>query len=311
MRGRLAIVLATALLAVLAVWLGRAPDALAPLARVSPGALASLLAVSAVALVVQGMQFGALARLFDVRLARAEWLGLTCVNNLLTYALPVRGGTLVRAAYLHRVHGLALHAYAALTVSSHVMITGVVSVAGMALALGLAARGAALPSWLLIGFGAGPVAVVAGAWLLAALAGRIGRASARLGDHARAFREGLGAWRRRPDRALAFVAITIVVFALHGARMLVALRAVGLEPAWPVALLVHAGAAASAVIAVTPANLGTREAVVGVIAGALGLDARAAVLAALLERSVAALEAAAGSGVLARALRRRLRSPAG
>jgi uncharacterized membrane protein YbhN (UPF0104 family) len=307
-RRPVAIGLAAAALAGLAVWLVRSPEALAPLARVSPASLAGLVLVSAAALALQGVQFGVVARLFGVRLRGVEWLGLTCVNNLLTYALPVRGGTLVRAAYLARVHALPLHAYAALTVSSHVVITGVACVGGMLLALGLAARGAAPPSWLLATFVAAPVAVAAGAWLLAAASERVAGASLALAEHARAFRASLGIWRRRRAHALAFAGVTVGVFLLHGLRMLVALRAVGLSPAWPAAFLVHAGAAASAVLAVTPANLGTREAVVALLAAALGLDPRAAVLAALVERAVATLEAALGSAVLMGPLRRRLES---
>jgi uncharacterized membrane protein YbhN (UPF0104 family) len=301
-----AVVLAGTVLAGLLAWLVRSPDALASLAQLTPASLAVLVAVSAVALAVQGAQFGILARLFGMTLRPSEWLGLTCVNNLMTYALPVRGGTLLRGAYLLRVHGLPLHAYAALTVSSHVMITGVVCAAGMLVALALASSAAPLPSWVVAGFAVAPFAVAAGAWLLGALSDRVARASVRLGEHARAFRIGLGTWRRRPRRAVAFIAVTVGVVLLHAVRMLVALRAVDVSASFPQAVLVHTAAAASAVFAVTPANLGTREAVVGILAAGLDLDPRAAVLAALVERGVAGAEAALGSAVFGRALHRAL-----
>jgi uncharacterized membrane protein YbhN (UPF0104 family) len=308
-RRGVAIALALAGLAGLAVWLAWSPAALAPLTRVSGESLALLVLVSFGALVAQGVQFGVLLWLFGLRVPAIEWLGLTCVNNLLAYALPVRGGTLVRAAYLNRVRALPLQRYAALTVSSHVVMTAVVSLAGMTLALAIG--GEALPPWLLAAFALGPLAVGAAAWALAALSERIARASATLGEHARAFRASLGTWRRRPDRSLAFVGVSGGVFVLHGVRLLVALRAVGLRVSWPAAFLVHAAAAASAVAAVTPGNLGTREAVVGVVAAALGLDARTAVLGTLVDRAVGILEAVAGSVLLGRGLERRMRAGAG
>lgn len=306
MRRPLAIVLAGVVLAGLLVWLGRSPDALAPLAHLSWTSLGALLLVSAVALAVQGVQFGVLVWLFGVRLPAVEWLGLTCVNNLLAYALPVRGGTLVRAAYLQQVRALPLHAYAALTISSHVVMACLVCLAGMLLALGLRATGTALPPWLLAAFVAAPVVAVVGAALLAALGEWIARVFVRLGAHARAFRASLGTWRRRPARAAVFVGVTVGMFVLHGLRLLVALRAVGLALPWPVVFLVHAAAAASAVVAVTPANLGTREAVMGMLGASLGFDPRTVVLAALVERAVVGLEAATGSLLLGRSLQRRL-----
>jgi len=52
------------------------------------------------------------------------------------------------------------------------------------------------------------------------------------------------------------------------------------------------------VFAITPANLGTREAVLAALGVTLGLDVGAVVLAGLLERAVAAAEAAVGSAAL-------------
>jgi uncharacterized membrane protein YbhN (UPF0104 family) len=304
----LALVLAGTVLAGLGVWLARAPDALAPLWRVSPGALGGLVAVSAAALVVQGAQFGVLARLFGLRLRPAEWLGLTCINNLMTYSVPVRGGTLLRAGYLYAAHGFPLHAYAALTVSSHVVITGVVSWLGMATALALALAGTDLPACLLLAFGVAPVVLAAAVWGLATLGVWLARASVRLGEHATAFRTGLGAWRRRPRAAAAFAAVTALVFGLHALRVFAAFAAVELPISVPAALLLQAAIAASAIVAVTPANLGTREAVIVLLAAVLGVDGRTALLAAVLERAVAALEAVVGSAILARPLHRHLRT---
>lgn len=305
---RLTLLVVATVVAGLGLWLVRSPDALAPLAQVSPVALGRLAVASGAALLAQAAQFALAARLFGLRLRPSEWVGLTCVNNMLAYALPVRGGTLVRAAYLHRVHGFALHAYAALTISSHVVITGVLSILGMTFILAGAASALAPPRWMVIGFAAAPLVVGAAAWLLVALSERLAAASPRLGSHARAFRAGLGTWRHRPLRALAFVLISAGVVILHAVRMWVAFEAVGLGVPWAGAFLVHAAAAASAVVAVTPANVGTREAVVGVMAGTLGFDARAAVLAALVERAMAMLEAVVGTIVLGRGLQRRLRA---
>jgi len=260
--------------------------------------LVTLVVVSAAALVLQGYQFGVATWVFGLRLRPSEWLGLTCVNNLLSYALPVRGGTVARAAYLQRTHGFSLAAYAALTVSSHVLIIAVVSVIGMLAALWPGFGGGGAPSWLVAAFVVGPLAVAAGAWLLGAVGTRLGGEGAGWRVHARAFRASLVTWRDHPGRTGAYVAVTAAVAVLHALRLWVAMHAAGASVSVPGACLLHAAGAASIVFAITPANLGTREAVLAAVGVALGLDVGAVVLAGLLERAVAAAEAAVGSAAL-------------
>jgi uncharacterized membrane protein YbhN (UPF0104 family) len=280
-------------------------DAWQPLARLSPANLTALAGVSLLALGLQGLQFGVLARIFGLRLTGREALGLTCINNMMSYSVPVRGGTLVRAAYLQQVHGFALGGYAALTVSSHVVILGLVALAGGALAWTVPAP-RDLAGSLALGFVAAPVALVGALVALAGLAD-LGRRVPGLARHAAAFREGLTSWRRRPGLAVRFVLVSLAVYLAHGLRLWVAFHAIGVGATLPQVLLVQAAVAVASVVSFTPANLGTKEAVITLVAVLLGLAPAPALMAGLVDRAIAAAESLLGGAAFSRGLLRDVR----
>jgi uncharacterized membrane protein YbhN (UPF0104 family) len=284
-------------------------DAWRPLARLSLASLTALAVVSLAALGVQGLQFGVLARIFGMRLTGREALGLTCINNMMSYSLPVRGGTLVRAAYLQQVHGFALGSYAALTVSSHVVILGLVALAGGALAWTVPAHLDVARS-LALGFVAAPVVLVGALLGLAGLAD-LGRRVPGLAGHAQAFRHGLASWRRHPGLAARFALVSLVVFAVHGLRLWVAFRALGVAASLPEVLLVQAAVAVASVVSFTPANLGTKEAVITLVAVLIGLDPSPALVAGLLDRAIAVAESLLGGAMFSRGLLRDVRRAPG
>jgi uncharacterized membrane protein YbhN (UPF0104 family) len=244
-----------------------------------------------------------------MRLTGREALGLTCINNMMSYSLPVRGGTLVRAAYLQQVHGFALGSYAALTVSSHVVILGLVALAGGALAWTVPAHLDVARS-LALGFVAAPVVLVGALLGLAGLAD-LGRRVPGLAGHAQAFRHGLASWRRHPGLAARFALVSLVVFAVHGLRLWVAFRALGVAASLPEVLLVQAAVAVASVVSFTPANLGTKEAVITLVAVLIGLDPSPALVAGLLDRAIAVAESLLGGAMFSRGLLRDVRRAPG
>jgi uncharacterized membrane protein YbhN (UPF0104 family) len=238
-------------------------------------------------------------------LSGREALGLTCINNMMSYSVPVRGGTLVRAAYLQHVHGFALGRYAALTVSSHVVILGLVALAGAVLAWTVPAR-RDLAMSLALGFVAAPVLLVGALWALAVLAA-LGRRVPRLAGHAQAFRDGLASWRQHPRLARRFALVSLVVFVAHGLRLWVAFEAVAVTVTLPEILVVQAAVAVASVLSFTPANLGTKEAVITLLAGVLGIEPSLALVAGLIDRGAAVLESLLGGAAFSRTLLRDVR----
>ena len=248
--------------------------------------LLALYAVGLVGLGVQGLQFREICRVFGLRLTPREWMGLTCVNNMMAYSAPAHAGTLVRAAYLQRTRGFPLAGYAALTVSSHVGILALVSVLAAVVDFawggGRLAALFALVAVLVLGGGAAIARV-------AALARRLGP----LAPHADAFRAGLARWRHAPASAWRAGILTLGVFGLRAAGLGLAFAAVDAAVGAPVALVLQACVALSALAAPTPANLGVKEGVIAAGAAALHVDPASALLAALVDRAVGVTEAAA------------------
>ena len=271
-----------------------------PLAGVSSLTLVGLVVTSLGGLAIQSTQFETLGRIFGLRLRPAEALGLTCVNNMMSYSVPGHGGTLVRAAYLRQVHRLPLAGYAALTVSSNVCILTVVALAGAVLAPGSTAGGTVGGRVSLVMLTA-PVVLLGGLWAVARLAGA-GRRIARLARHAHAFGRGLASWRHHAALGMRFAVLSLGVFAAHGLRLAVALAAVGASATIADALVIQAAVALAAVMAFTPGNLGTKEGVVALMGSTLGIDPSLALLAALIDRAVAVAEALGGGMIFSRTL---------
>ena len=111
-------------------------EAFRPITRV--GWLDALLLVIAffAIMVGNGIFIAIVARAFGIRLGGAEWISLSLASSFANYFLPFRGGTGIRALYMHQVHGFRITEFVS-TLSvmylMHIVINGLIALAGMVL----------------------------------------------------------------------------------------------------------------------------------------------------------------------------------
>ncbi len=262
------------------------------LRAIAPGRIPVLLAIALAGLTALGLQFSSIARVFGTRLSPREWFGLTAVNTMVSYALPARGGLVVRAGYLARVHRMTLPRYGALTAIAMLTTLAVAALIGLVTTLLFLDGTAAVRAIVIFGVALAALTAVATVVPLASLIGsRLKRAAATL----EAFRRGLEEIRGSRSELWRFLVWTIVFFLIQGGGLWVAFDVVGSTASLAEVLIVHSAASVSFVIAITPGGLGIKEGVTTFMAGLIGLDADLALLAALVDRAaVAAVVFAAG-----------------
>ena len=210
-----------------------------------------------------------------------SWL-ITAATGFGNY-LPMRLGTLIRAHYLQRVHGL-----------SYVRFGSIVVVRGVLFALATGACGMVATFWVARGdgrFSAGLAAIFA-----AMILGSIGlsmlspsgasRLPARLRRLVEELSFGVAELRRSPRIALAVGALVLVHYFLLGARFLLASRAIGAGMPLSVLLLLATVGGVSGFVAITPGALGVREAVMGFATLAVGAAFAPGIYVGSLDRAV-------------------------
>lgn len=301
-KSRLPFIVGWLLVAAAAAWVARRSDVLHSLGSVSVAALAGMSLAYVAALGAAGLNMRTLALLCDVRLDFVEWFGLTVGNSMYNLVLPGRAGVFARGFYLHRRHGLPPGRFMAIVLASawHMLLAS-------ALVLLFATILRNGPANLL-GFA---IAIVAGLVGTAIILGRSPRErlpgeTSRLGRLARDAFEGVAVFRNhRPDGCVVFVQSAVFIL-LSAASLGIACVAVGQTPSPTGVAAAAALVSLSSVVALTPGNLGVKEAITASCAGLLGVDAEHALLASLVDRAVAMVVVVALGLAFNRALLRRV-----
>lgn len=273
-------------MAAIAAYLLNRRELVDALFSVSPLAMATIVLVSFVVTVLNGAQFNEAARTYGLQLSRIEWYGLSITNTMLNYALPARGGTLARAAYMKSRYGLSLTRFASLTASSQLLMLATACLLGLALSLWVTSEGSAVP----IGVYATLLGLLGGVVVIYALVTRVrpstmdkSRWRGRLGTFADGFRD----WSRSPASAFRYIALGVVWAMLQGIRLWLAFAAIGVEVSVGHILLIQSLVVVSGTLSVIPGNLGLKEGVTALGAALLGLDPSLALVASLLDRAAA------------------------
>ena len=282
------------LIAMLAYLVSRA-DLRAAIGQITVPAAIGILVVATAGLVTLGWQFKAASALLGIRLQPREWLGLTAVNTVVSFAVPARGGLVVRAAYLKRVHDMRLEDYAALTIATLGLTIG--SAAAVGLAVGVFAIGQEGRAEVVALFGIPVVALLLGAGLVLFRKFEKDGTFGRIGSGLRLLLRGKAATIELAVATLAFVAI-------QGFGLLLAFRAVGSPISVPAAFAVYAATVVAFVLAFTPGGLGIKEGAAVFVTGLLGLDTGLALTAALVDRAAVIVPTAIVAFLMGRPLLR-------
>ena len=268
-----------------------------------------LLVIAFVAIMVGNGIFVALvARAFSIRLMGAEWMSLSFASSFANYFLPLRGGTGIRALYMHQVHGFRITEFIS-TLSvlylMHSVINGLIALAGMVLVV----RNGGPASPALMAFFA--LIAVAGVTMMTV--------SFRLrGDYTRfpmaQIARMVNAWHTiRKDRALVgklwLLMIGMTLATVFQCRT--AFNAVEIALPWEGVLVYAASKNLAGLIGLTPGALGVVELVSIYLGNVLGYSTADALSVQGLIRAVAIISLLLAGPISLMYLRRGLaRSPA-
>lgn len=208
---------------------------------------------------------------FDVAFA------YSAMNSYFNTILPMKGGIWVRGVYLKQRYGVSWTKYLFVLATGQLIQLALLA----AIAIGLVLYGRlplhlpALP---------GPVIIAAIAAALAAvLALALLRRDATVQFAAKA-RRGLQLWTADRLQLVHYVGQTLLMQALAGLRLWLAFGYVGTPLSLIEIAVLYAALAAGMSWAVTPGNIGVKEAAIVVLAVIIGVDADAAVAASIVDR---------------------------
>lgn len=283
--------LALALLAAVLVYLGRNAHMVRDLPRLSPAAWLAIAAITALGTVLSAATVQWMLAAIGARTRFWEMYLLHNAAYLLNL-LPLKAGTVMRAAYLRSRHGFSYSRFGVFAVYLTLLtalITAAVGLGCLVTAYGLGTTTNRVFAVLL----AGSVALT-GSLLLLPLpvpswGGRLGGL---LRDLLRSRRELLA----RPRSLAAPAAGLLAVYLLGVLRLGVIFAGLGLEARPAGLLLLGALGQLSLLANLTPGGLGVRELLVGVGATVLGVPMEAGLVAALIERAVGLVWAALVGG---------------
>jgi len=244
-----------------AVWLGLANADLDRLVAASRVPLVWMAVAVALTLAVTGVLFWVVTLNFDAdpRVGLGRMTQLISASSLLNY-LPFRPGLLGRAVYLKRMHRLPLR-------QSMVVWLIVMGVSAMVYAVAVAAFTLSPPDRSSAGVSAAVLALLV-------LTPAAGPAAARL----------LG---RPMCRGWSWIPLRTIETLIAGARLWLALKAVGAEVGFTQAVAAAAAGNLIAVLPIVPNGLGLREWIAAGLLAANGLvPLEAAALAAVIDRGI-------------------------
>ena len=245
-------------------------------------------------MLILGLQFKYTMTLFAVSLPFKEWFGLTVVNSLFSYYLPLRGGLLVRGAYLKYRYQFAVSHYLSLLVTSQIWMIGIAAGWGLCSALWLFDSSPLMPFLaalflvlLLISGLTQPLMQsllpVLTRYLLAKNNTTQSFAD-KLQRFLETFTQGLKIWHQHPFSRTYFLLIVSTFILCSALRLYSCFLFLGATVEFSQVLLIQSILSVTFVFSITPANLGIKEAMIVFSAQFLGVDSELALVAGLLDR---------------------------
>lgn len=280
--------LGLAIVSIMIGYLVTQSDLMANLLAVPLGALAAVVALSLIVHFVFGFQFEQACRVFGLGMRYRDALFLAVTNSMLNYALPLKGGMIMRAGYMKRRFSLSYTSYGALLSSSQLVALACAAGAGVVVSGFHSIGGGEVSRALVSGFAVALVLSLAGFRLIERVDSSRMR-SVWLGQRIARFSEGFGRWRRHPRRVGWFVGTVLAMILIQTARLLILFGALDASPGVTPLLVISSAIAVANSVPITPGNLGIKEATTSLSAALIGVDARVALLVSLVDRAVGLL----------------------
>ena len=240
----------------------------------------ALCGVSVLIVVALSSLFRTSIQVVHVELSYPAAFGYSAMNTFFNTILPMKGGLWVRGLYLKQRHDVSWANYLFVLATGTIIQLGLL--ATTAAGFYLAGR---LPLYLPILPG---TTVLAGLGLVAVLAVI---AAIVLREPARTFSmkvaRGMRLWISDPLRFLRYIVETLVMHGLTAFRLWLAFYYIGTTLSVAEICVLYAALAAGLSWAVTPGNLGVKEAGIVILAAILGIDTEAAVAASVVDRITA------------------------
>jgi len=273
----------TVIVGVLVAYAWQKRAELGPVLSIRWSLLVYIAALRLVLFVILGLQRKLFYGHFGAKLEFREWFGLTVVNNMASYFVPMHGGVALSAVYLKKVHGFPFSLFASVLFAARLWGLLVAGSIGACVCVALYFGYGAL-DWRILAFFCAMV-IATSAILLIPFP--LPRGENR---YVRVLRSGIEGWGRlRASRPL-FLKVTLLSLAgvaTRASMILVGYAALSVSVDILPVLLVTIFAQCALVVSITPGNLGVGEVAIAVgsqLAG-IGFDpglAVAAVIRAIL-----------------------------
>jgi uncharacterized membrane protein YbhN (UPF0104 family) len=277
----LLLLLSVATIAGLAYYLYANADKLLRLLRISAHGVLSLFALSLAFPVINGLINTQMFRGLGARISHREGFLLGAVATLANQ-LPLPGGIVTRGVYLKHRYGLSYAGYLSAQLALFFCTVAINGCVGLGLLLEWQfVRRASVSPVLIVAFAAMAASMLV-FWLPL---GHVKLPAAFL-RWSRQTMEGWTLFRRKPALLMTLLALQIGIVALLAVRYWVAFRMLSQSVTGGQVLLLSSASVLTQLISFAPGGLGVREAIVGVVATALGFDLTVSIAAVELDRLI-------------------------
>lgn len=274
--------LAVALVAAIAYYVRKDRALFARLALVSPPNLAILFGIWIVRTILPGLGRKVMIARFGEELAFVDWYGLSMVTNLISLVVPSRGDLFVSATYLKKKYNLPITHFVSTIYGSAVLLAAILCIEG---GLALLLLGITQHVWdpriwgIVIALGIGTIP-------FALFPQRILKGESWPVRKLRAAIEGWEKLRTDLDLLIILAALSVLDSVIFATWMYASYRALGFEVGIIPVFFAGVATQMSFFFALTPGNLGVREAVVGFVSQVTGLGFAEGVAVTILQRAV-------------------------
>lgn len=247
------------------------------------GLLMLIVAFNVLVATFTAMRFRVSAMVFGVCLAFREWAGLSFITTLYGYLFPARTGNIVRGIYLKKRHNMDYTEFVVLLGGSNAIELLVAALTGFASVLVLAGQGGLFRE-LAVWFGGVLSLGAAVGGLAYVVLTRFPRRQARIWQLLNLVIRGVRIFMSAPREMLEVALLSLLGLLVQACALYCCFAAFGNEPGLLNVLLAVCLAKLSAVISLTPGNIGVTEAAIIGVMVLGGVSVMESTQAALLSR---------------------------
>lgn len=235
--------------------------------------------------ITTGLRFKTMMDLFKVRLKLKEWFGLSCISAMVNYVLPAKAGIVTQALYLKKIHRFDYSKFATYLGSLALFTVAVNSALGLLFLIIYYLTKGSLFFGLFLAFFIIFLLSMAAIFAIPFLS----RLKIKL-DLFYKIIDGFKMLKGKRAVLLQLFLIQICDTGITGLRIFFSYKAIGVDdmgilPAFMVGLF----ASISALINLTPANIGIRELFITISSVMVGRGAANGLMASLIDRGVGAI----------------------